>query len=409
MKKILTILAILSIWVACKQIPTTSFSFASEQERQALLTKLNDSIIGTMATNYLRYDSLVIWSSYAWATAYVQDTSIQNYKVLHKALNGYSDLSKKDLQLILQAAYACFPEQFVSEISKIAQSETENEKIFATAINYLADNHVSIQNLLRTHFSESHHPIIEALHNQYLREYNAINMSQLALLFEQNRGSGHKILYSLQHEDRDQVGKAIIQYENGTFAKNGKQLWSTDQLARSITNMPMYISNGNTPTGLYRIDTLQSSTNLFIGPTPTFVSYLPFEADVEIFFDGKQHEYSLENYLSFFPQAWHSNTLLQQAYWAGKAGRSEIHFHGTTIDPRLYIRKPYYSQTPSMGCLSTREIWDSNGNLTSSDQQTLVDKWQATPSQKGYAYVLEIEPADWVDLDNKLNEIINKQ
>lgn len=409
MKKIFITFAILSLLFACKHIQKVNFDFASQEERQALLVKLTDSIINPMAIGYLQHDSPMNWGSYAWATAYVQDTSMQNYKVLHKALNYYSNLSKNELQLLLQATYSCFPTQFTTEIAAIAQNETENEKIFATAVNYLAGNNIPIQNLLDTHFADSHHPVIEALHNQYLREYHPISISQLALLFEHNRRSGNKTLYSFQHNDRNKVGKVIIQYENNTFAKDGKRLWMADQLARSITNMPMYISNGNTPTGLYKIDTLQSSANKFIGPTPAFVSYLPFEADASMFFKDKKQTYSLENYLSFFPKEWHSNTLLQQAYWAGKAGRGEIHFHGTTIDPDLYKGSPYYPQTPSMGCLSTKEIWDQAGNLTLSDQQVLVDKWLATPSQSGYAYVLEIDERDWDDFENKLNEIINKQ
>jgi hypothetical protein len=177
-----------------------------------------------------------------------------------------------------------------------------------------------------------------------------------------------------------------------------------NQLARSATNLPTYITNGNTPVGLFRIDSLAKSDNVFIGPTLCFVTYLPYECEASTFFNATTTEFNLENYLSFFPKELRKNTLLQQTFWAGKAGRSEIHFHGTTIDQNLYISKAFYPQTPSMGCLCCSETWDNDGNLLESSQQKLINTWQKTPSESGYAYVLELQESGWKMLEDAINK-----
>jgi hypothetical protein len=200
------------------------------------------------------------------------------------------------------------------------------------------------------------------------------------------------------------VGKVFIQSESGLLAKENGKAVLIDQLARSATNLPMYITNGNTPVGLFKIDSLHKSENLFIGPTLSFVTFMPFECEASVFYNSPTIDFTLENYLSFFPKELRNNTLLQQTYWAGKAGRSEIHFHGTTIDQSLYIGKEFYPQTPSMGCLCSNEAWDNEGNLMKSDQQKLVDTWMKTPGESGFAYVLELQESDWNELENNLNK-----
>lgn len=380
------------------------FPFASKQARENLLTKLKDSIINPLAKDFLAYKKNN-WGSYAWATSYIIDDSKQNQSVLEKALKNYSQLTKPDLQKVFESVFACFPNQFVAEMRNIAENEWENEKIFATAINYLAQNKIEVNYLLETKFKNSNHPIIQALRNQFQPNYNPISFSDLKRIIEYNSDSKIKFLYSIQHKDRNKVGKVFIQSDNGLLVKENGKVVLIDQLARSATNLPMYITNGNTPVGLFKIDSLAKSENVFIGPTLAFVTFLPFECEASSFFNRPTTEFTLEKYLDFFPKKLRTNTLLQQTFWAGKAGRSEIHFHGTTIDQNLYIGKEFYPQTPSMGCLCTNEIWDNDGILMESGQQKLVNTWLKTPNEKGYAYVLELQESDWKVLEEKINKL----
>ncbi|QBN17404.1 hypothetical protein [Flavobacterium nackdongense] len=380
------------------------FPFASKQAREKLLIKLNDSIINPSANDFLA-NKRINWESYAWATAYIIDESKQNFAVLEKALKEYNQLSKSDLQKVFGSVFACFPNQFVPEIRIIANGESENEKIFATAVNYLAQNKVEVKQLLESKFKNSNHPIIQALRNQFQPNYNPISIADLESIIRFNKDKKSKFLYSIQHQDRNKVGKVFIQTESGLLVKENGKVIFIDQLARSATNLPMYITNGNTPVGLYKINSLHKSENVFIGPSLAFVTFLPFECDAATFFNSPTTKFTLENYLSFFPATLQKNTLLQQTFWAGKAGRTEIHFHGTTIDPNLYIGKEFYPQTPSMGCLCVNETWDKQGNLIESGQQKLVNTWLKTPNEKGYAYVLELQESDWKTFEEKMNTL----
>jgi len=403
MNKILTIVFFLgSIGFGFSQ--SNPFPFASQQARENLLIKLKDSIINPAAKDFL-VNKKMNWGSYAWATSYLIDDSKQNYTVLEKALKNYNQLSKSDLQKVFESVFGCFPNQFVDEMRIIAENESENEKIFASAINYLAQNNMQVNYLLESKFKNSNHPIIQALRNQFQPNYNPIAIADLESIIRFNKEKKVKFMYSVQHKDRNKAGKVFVQSENGSLVKKNGQVVLINQLARSATNLPMYITNGNTPVGLFRITSLAKSENLFIGPTLSFVTFLPFESEASMFFDAPTTEFTLEKYLSFFPNELRTNTLMQQSYWAGKAGRSEIHFHGTTIDPNIYLSKTFYPQTPSMGCLCANETWDKEGNLINSSQQQLVNAWLETPNEKGYAYVLELQESEWKRLEGAINKL----
>ena len=403
MNKILTLVFFLGCF-GLGFFQSNAFPFASNQARKSLLIKLNDSIINPSAKDFLA-NKKINWQSYAWATAFLIDDSKQNFAVLQKALQNYNQLDKPDLQKVFEIVYACFPNQFVSEIQKIAENESENEKIFASAINYLSQNNVAVNYLIDSKFTNSNHPINQALRNQFQSNYHPISYADLKKILDYNKTKKIKFLYSIQHKDRNKVGKVFIQSENGLLAKENGKVILIDQLARSATNLPMYITNGNTPVGLFKIDSLAKSENVFIGPTVSFITFLPFECEASLFYNSPTTNFTLENYLSFFPKKLRNNTLLQQTFWAGKAGRSEIHFHGTTIDQNLYIGKEFYPQTPSMGCLCSKETWDKDGNLIESSQQKLVNTWLKTPSEKGYAYILELQQSDWNELEDKINTL----
>ena len=83
---------------------------------------------------------------------------------------------------------------------------------------------------------------------------------------------------------------------------------------------------------------------------------------------------------------------MYQSYYAGKAGRTEIIIHGTTINPEYYIKEPYYPLTPTMGCLTSKEIWDEEtGKRFQSDQQKLINAMIPAGGSQGYAIVINLD------------------
>ena len=187
---------------------------------------------------------------------------------------------------------------------------------------------------------------------------------------------------------------AIIQFSDGSFAKDtiGKLL-SFQQLARSASDLPYFITNGSTPQGMYRIKGTEVSHNNFIGPTPNIQLIMPNESDSLFWhttYDSSTN--ALTNYLQLLPSIWQNYLPMQEVFTAGKAGRTEIIAHGTTIDPDYFKDKPYYPLTPTLGCLCAKELWNIfNGRFLESDQFTLTKTFLATPSTMGYLMVVNLD------------------
>ncbi|WP_431241794.1 hypothetical protein ACQ9BO_17695 [Flavobacterium sp. P21] len=163
-----------------------SFAFAKKESREKLLVKLKDSIINQEATAYLNFNKNINWNSYAWATAFVIDNSEQNFKVLKKALSDYKQLSKRDLKKVFESAFACFPNEFVLEMTDIAENETENASIFATSLHYLAQNNKEVKQLLQTKFVNDNSPVMQALRNELKSDYKPISIADLMELIKFN-------------------------------------------------------------------------------------------------------------------------------------------------------------------------------------------------------------------------------
>jgi hypothetical protein len=96
-----------------------------------------------------------------------------------------------------------------------------------------------------------------------------------------------------------------------------------------------------------------------------------------------------------------------EAYLAGKAGRSEIIAHGTTIDPSWFEGSPYYPISPTMGCLCARELWNKvTGKIEISDQLELVNTFLSTPGRQGYMMVINIDNKQTAIAPNEIEKMI---
>jgi hypothetical protein len=83
---------------------------------------------------------------------------------------------------------------------------------------------------------------------------------------------------------------------------------------------------------------------------------------------------------------------MQESFFAGKAGRSEILAHGTTIDPEYFKGYPFYPISPTLGCLCAKEIWNIfNGSLQESHQLQLANGLVQQKKQKGLLMVINID------------------
>jgi hypothetical protein len=237
----------------------------------------------------------------------------------------------------------------------------------------------------KNYLSQQTHPIITALSIQLNEQFNQQYAIDFLKALDKNEFLPNQtVIISLQNKNRDYHGIALIRKPDGELLMLNDTIFYVAQLARSTNSLPYYISNGNSPQGIYRINGTASSSNSHIGPTSNLQLCMPFECDAQDFFDT-----------TITDTIWTDDTYhypVQESAVAGKAGRTEIIAHGTTVDINYYKQKPYYGFTPTMGCIATKEFWNyKNGQRVYSDQQKLTDAFLSTGQTKGYLFLINIK------------------
>ncbi|MGI8952896.1 MAG: hypothetical protein ACR2FN_15080 [Chitinophagaceae bacterium] len=330
----------------------------------------------------------------------IQSPQVQNG--FAKMFAQYNSLQYSTKRAFLEAVYATYPQEYKKEFQQLIVKETE-PKLFAMQALYLFKNDGSKNNLkfiqtqMQQSFPQNDTLILLGELKKYLvntNTYKKQSAPNIISLFNHQKNLHQKIIYSFQRWNRDFPGIAIIQNADGNFAKDSfGKLLTFQQLARSASNLPYFITNGNTPQGIFSITGVQIDHNNFIGPTPTIQLVMPFEEDSIYWqtpYDSTKD--ALTNYLDLLPDNWKKYQPITEAFFAGKIGRTEIISHGTTLDPDYFKGKPYYPISPTLGCLCAKETWNIfTGKLLQSEQLNLVNTFLSTPNDTGYLFVINID------------------
>ena len=335
-----------------------------------------------------------------------------NEAYLPNLKSAFEQFQKRSLSFqryLLEVVFTLYPNYFYNEVLELT-NKTDNPKIFAMEINYLKQSQDNKYNdnyyfdLLNKKFPDwESNPILFSL-GTYLEksQVNFINeRPSLVDLFVNNFGRKCTVIFSLQRNDRDYKGLVIIRKPDGKFLRNADgTILNIPQLARSITNLPSYLTNGNTPQGIFSMQGTDISKHILIGRTPNIQLVMPFETSPSTFLHNKISDniWNENLYKDLLPKSWQAYFPIWGTFYASKAGRTEIISHGTTIDPSFYVGKPYYPSTPTVGCLCANEIWSDDGTRVISDQLALVEALNSTGDVNGYVVVVE--------LDNKKQPVV---
>jgi hypothetical protein len=329
--------------------------------------------------------------------------------------------------------YKRFPLQFFTQ-AKNTIDTTKDFKLMALAGEYiLADNKTlnyasTIYNKIYVLFEKDStlktNPFILSLTGncRYAMGYATETLQQRSLnllkylpdFLKTTYLPNNTIIFSFQRKNRNYPGLAIVRKPNGSFVKNATgSYFNVPQLARSINNLPSYLTNGNTPQGVFRMSGFGISKIEAIGVTENLQLSLPVESTKQHFFRDSAiggNNWTMDDYKKMLPKNWRKNLPLYEAYFAGLAGRNEIIAHGTTINPEFYKGQSYYPHTPTMGCLCTKEIWSTvDGKRIESNQQKLINAVKQAGGAEGYLIVIELEdmnkPVTIADILPYLNQI----
>ncbi len=404
MGRLLLVAAILiSLDSSAQFIPEPIHSdFVLYQKRIAFDKHMREQIINATFAQPLDSNTEEKYREACWAISQFLLRSPEIQKGFHTIFNNYSLLEEETRRSLIEAVYGVYPVEYKAEINKLIQNESI-PKLFAMQAAYLykldqsAANVNYLNALLVKRFPNYFEYAILAELEKYLQSHQSFVTQPtpgFASLFDHRKQAKQKTIYSFQRWNRDYPGLAIIQNEDGSFAKDSTgKLLVFQQLARSASDLPYFLTNGSTPQGIYSIQGIAISRQNLIGPTPNIQLVMPGEAD-SVFWHSPYDSARtlLENYLDLLPVSWRDYAPITESFYAGKIGRTEIIAHGTTIDPDYYKDKPFYPLTPTMGCLCARETWNIfNGTLLESEQLNFSKAFLATPGTTGYLIVINLD------------------
>lgn len=394
--------------------------FVLYEKRKSFENAMIEKTINKTFATDLTEDNEDKYEEACWSISQFMLRSPQIKAGFLKLFARYDSLQQSTKRSFLEAVYASYQDTFYIQINTLIAKE-QMPKLFAMQAVYLSNatlrktDKKALAQLLQLRFDNPDSILLLRTLKEYLLyndQYAHQTIPSLKELFANQKNLHQKVIYSFQRWNRNYPGIAVIQNIDGSFAKDDKgTLITAQQLARAASNLPYFLTDGNTPQGIYSIQGVEVSHNNIIGPTPNIQLVLPFEADSVYWhtpYDSAQDV--LYNYLSLLPASWRNYKPIQEAYTAGKIGRSEIISHGTTIDPDYYKGQPFYPLTPTMGCLCAKEIWNEfNGKLNYSDQYKLMQAFLATPGDKGYLIVINLNDDNKPVTREEIEKIIASQ
>ena len=323
----------------------------------------------------------------------------------NKIYSAFNDIQKRSIPFqrsLLELGYADYPGIFYIQVRSLLL-QTDDAKIFAMCVTYILKTEQATTeiNFLREQTTrklsaDKGNAILEQLLYQINNNGKEIITPSIHTFLQKKYLSGHVLLISFQRRNRDFPGLIMVRDENGNFIKNEYgEFFAVPQLARSVASLPGYLTNGNTPEGIFRMYGTENSKSIFIGPTSNIQLTVPFEKKPSHFFnnpDLSDTDWNIDRYKRLLPENFKDYYPAYQSYYAGKAGRTEIIAHGTTVDPGYSKGKPYYPLSPTQGCLCTKEIWsETTGMLLESGQQQLSDAISKAGGAFGYAIVINLD------------------
>ena len=413
---ILLFISILLIQCTSKKYSETDFysKAALKSEREMFLDKSVNQTITESLSYPLNESTEQKYMSAFWAMELIQYKNEFTDSVINSCFDNLNARSTEFQRSFLELVYTLYQNKFSYQVEAFVK-ETNHPKLFAMCADYLKRSGYDVNKMLEE-FLEINpllvdHPIMIMLKHSLSNDL--IALPPVEDLF--GNSFEHKlVIFSIQRSNRDYPGLLIIRKPDGKFLRDESgKIFSIPQLARAITDLPGYITNGNTPEGILSIQGIDFSKNVFIGPSPNLQLVLPYEVSPQKYFHNEVSDtiWNKEFYSNLLPDSWKNYLPIYEAYYAGKAGRNEIIAHGTTIDPEFYKDKSYYPFTPSLGCLTTKELWsDVNGKIVESDQIILMNAFNDAGVDNGYFVVVNIDDQHKpISLDEIENLILNAE
>ncbi|MBX2977188.1 MAG: hypothetical protein KF721_13745 [Ignavibacteriaceae bacterium] len=409
MKSIFILLFVFVCSTFSQQIPISNFT--KKEVRDSFYLQLKNHVLINNLQLELTDSNIEQWIEAFWAAGLILEKSPIIKESLAKVISDEKITNINLIRSALESAYTLYPSDFTPELKRFIL-RTDNPKLFAMSALHLFRNNFakdSLLNILRSRFPDfTQNPILKMLASR-LSEDKKLKPPPIKELVL-NTFPNESVIFVFQRKQRDFIGRAIIRNHKNQFEIEDTKIFSIPVLARAISDLPGFITNGNTPQGIFSIQGTAYSSNRFIGSTENIQTVLPFEVKPSHFFHDSTiytDEFSHQMYKNMLPKNWQEYFPIYEAFYAGKAGRNEIIFHGTTVDTSYYTGKPYAPYTPTLGCICSLELWDENsGERIFSDQQKFMDRFSKMIIKPSYLVVVEIDDLNSSISQSEIEELL---
>lgn len=207
------------------------------------------------------------------------------------------------------------------------------------------------------------------LTNYYPKEFELYLKSRKGELLK--RGEVQEVLnyknhelsvFAIFNEGRNRPGKVFLKDSNGHFVhQSNGDVWSIPILGLSGRGLPFSHTNGSTPCGVFKIDSVMPEANF-----PD--EFGKFRRLIVNFIETSPNERKI---LQMLPNTHHDKAWWLQALMARELGRNLLRIHGTGSINKNPLSS-YFPMIPSSGCLTTTEM-HLMGGLQVNHQRQLLD------------------------------------
>ena len=219
------------------------------------------------------------------------------------------------------------------------------------------------------------------------------------------RGYKNKVrLYMFCRHNHEHPCLMLMKDTAGNWRRDSKgNLWAQPKLGLSRHGLPAHQVNGNTPQGIYTIDSVMPEPNrqLVFGK---------FRRLILNFISSSRNE---KDFLSLMPGSTQGLSWWREGKLARDVGRSLLRIHGTglmNLDPA----SSWYPFFPTSGCITSRE--NTYDGVEYRDQRHLLDEmmeasglsanYNNETKLKGLLYVIDINseerPVELADIEKLL-------
>ncbi len=382
--------------------------FALKENRIKYKEEL-DGKIDVIFNSELSSDTEADWQSLFREIGLVYYKNDKIHNAIKKGISFTPSASLSFVKSLVETIIILYPTEY-SDFVRNLWNNTNDPTLFAYCSHHLL-NCCDLSSEIVSEELLTRFPNWENIPQFKFMKYYLVNPNtktpDLSELLSHDFMNGKTIIYSLHRKDRTFSGITIIKKPDGSFVKNeNDSIFYVKQLAKSVSGLPGYLSQGDTPQGIFSIVGFYVSPTESIGPTANVLTRIPFEVSTQLFYHGRvdKKNFIKSDYKDLLPENWKNYFPMYESFYAGKTGRRKIVMHGSVDDLSFYEGQAYYPLTPSKGCLTTKEIWSEvDGRNIESEQSKLMNAFFSTGNIKGFLVVVNIDDKEE---DIKIEDIL---